>query len=75
MMKNGEKVNCQDIGEPELKRVSTPGRFRMRNKGPSRTVDSLQAQARPSCTKCGNEAHLNKNTCPATGWRCLKCDV
>ena len=27
----------------------------------------------PSCTKCGNEAHVNKNTCPATGRRCLKC--
>ena len=33
MMKNGEEVNSQDTGEPELKRVSTPGRFSMRNKG------------------------------------------
>ena len=39
MMKNGEEVNSQDTGEPELKRVSTPGRFSMRNKGPSRTAD------------------------------------
>lgn len=73
MMKNGEEVNSQDTGDPELKQVSTPGRFSMRNKGPSRTADPLQAQARPSCTKCGNEAHVNKNTCPATGRRCLKC--
>ena len=75
MIKNEEEVNSQDTGEPELKRVSTPGRFSMRNKGPSRTSDpsQAQAQARPSCTKCGNEAHLNKNTCPATGRRCLKC--
>ena len=41
----------------------------MRNKGPSHTADPSQAQARP----CGNEAHVNKNTCPATGRRCLKC--
>ena len=72
-MKSGEKVNSQDTGNPELKRVSTPGRFSMRNKGLSRTTDPSQAQARPSCTKCGNEAHVNKNTCPATGRRCLKC--
>ena len=72
-MKSGEKVNSQDTGNPELKRVSTPGRFSMRNKGLSRTTDPSQAQARPSCTKSGNEAHVNKNTCPATGRRCLKC--
>ena len=30
-------------------------------------------QARPSCTKRWNEAHVNKNTCPATGRRCLRC--
>ena len=45
----------------------------MRNKGPSRTADQSQAQARSSCTKCGNEVHANKDTCPATGRRCLKC--
>ena len=73
MMKSGEEVNSQDTGNPELKRVSTPGRFSMRNKGPSHPADPSQAQARPSCTKCGNEAHVNKNTCPATGRRCLKC--
>ena len=72
-MKSGEKVNSQDTGNPELKRVSTPGRFSMRNKGLSRTTDPSQAQARPSCTKCGNEAHVNKNTCPATGRRFLRC--
>ena len=73
MMKSGEEDKSQDKGDPELKRVYTPGRFSMRNKGPSRTADPSQAQARPSCTKCGNEAHANKNTCPATGRRCLKC--
>ena len=26
-----------------------------------------------SSFKCGNEAHLNKNVCPDTGRRCLKC--
>ena len=72
MITSGEEVNSQDRGNPELKRVSTPGRFSMRNKGPSRTADPSQAQARPSCTKCGNE-HVNKNTRPATGRRCLKC--
>ena len=72
IMRSGEEVNSQDTGNPELKRVSTPGRFSMRNKGPSRTADPLQAQATLSCTKCGNEAHVNKNTCPATGRRCLK---
>ena len=45
----------------------------MRNKGPSRPADPSQAQARLSFTKCGNESHVNKNTCPATGRRCLKC--
>ena len=73
MMKSGEEVNSQETGDPDLKRVSTPERFSMRNKGPSRTPDPSLAQARPSCAKCGNEAHVNKNTCPATGRRCLKC--
>ena len=45
----------------------------MQNKRPSHSADPSQAQARPSCPKCGNEAHANKNTCPATGRRCLKC--
>ena len=39
MMKSGEEVNSQETGNPELKRVSTQGRFSMRNKGPSRTAD------------------------------------
>ena len=73
MMKSEVEVNSQDTGDPELKQVSTPGQFSMRNKGPSCTTDPLQAQARLSCTKCGNEANVNKNTCPATGRRCLKC--
>ena len=45
----------------------------MRNKGPDQPAGCSQVQARPACTKCGNEAHLNKNACPATGRRCLKC--
>ena len=39
VMKSGEEVNSQDTGNPELKRVSTPGRFSMRNKEPSSTAD------------------------------------
>ena len=39
MMKGGEEVNSQDTGNPVLKRVSTPGRFSMRNKEPSSTAD------------------------------------
>jgi len=73
MIKSAEEEKSQDKGDPELKRVYTPGRFSMRNKGPSRTADHSQAQARPPCSKCGNEAHANKDTCPATGRRCLKC--
>ena len=73
MMKSGKEVNSQDTGNPELKRISIPGRFSMGNKRPSHTPDPSQAQARPSCTKCWNEAHVNKNTCRATGRRCLKC--
>ena len=72
LMKSEEEVNSQDTGDPELKLVSTPGQLSMRNKGPSRTADPSQAQARPSCTKCGNDSHVNKNTCPATGRRGLK---
>ena len=45
----------------------------MRNKGSRRTADHSQAKARPPCSKCGKEAHANKDTCPATGRRCLKC--
>jgi len=73
MMKSAEEEKSQDKGDPELKRVHTPGRFSMRNKGPSRTADHLQAQPRPPCSKCGNEAHANRDTCPATGRRCLRC--
>ena len=56
-----------------MKLVSRPGRYSMRNKGPDQPAGCSQAQARPACTKCGNEAHLNRNACPATGRRCLKC--
>ena len=45
----------------------------MRNKGPDQTAGRSQAQARPGCTKCGNEVHVNRNACTATGRRCLKC--
>jgi len=73
IVKNAEEEKSQDKDDPELKRVYTLGRFSMRNKGPSRTADHSQAQARPPCSKCGNEAHANKDTCPATGRRCRKC--
>ena len=73
MMKSGEDVSSQDEGDPEMKRVSRPGSYSTRNKGPNLLADHLQAQSRPSCTKCGNKAHVNKNTCPATDRRCLKC--
>lgn len=73
MMKSGEDISSQDKGDLELKRVSRPGRYSTRNKGLNLPADHLQAQARPSCTKCRNKAHVNKNSCPATGRRCLKC--
>ena len=73
MMKSAEEEKSQGNGDPELKRVYTPGRFSMRNKGLSRTADHSQAQARPPCSKCGNEAQANKDPCPATGRRCFKC--
>ena len=73
MMKSGKEVNSQDTGNSEFKRISIPGQFSMGNKRPSHTPDPLQAQARPSCTKCWNEAHVNKNTRLATGRRYLKC--
>jgi len=73
MMKSAEEEKSQDKGDPELKRVHTPGRFSMRNKGPSQTADHTQAQPRPPCSKCRNEAHAAKDTCPATGRRCLRC--
>ena len=73
-MKGAEEEKSQDKGDPELKRVYTPGRFSLRNGGPSRIADHSLAQARPPCTRCGNEAHANKDTCPATGKRCLKCE-
>ena len=73
MMKSAGEEKIQVKRDTELKRVYTPGRFSMRSKGPSRTADQFQAQARSSCTKGGNEVHANKDTCPATGRRCLKC--
>ena len=73
IMKSAEEERSQAKSDPELKRVSTPGRFSMRSKGSSRTADQLQAQARSSCAKCGNEVHANKDKCPATGRRYLKC--
>ena len=72
MMKNGKEIKRQDTGEPELKRLYTPGRYSMKNKEPSRTADPWQAQSGPFCPKCGSEAHVHKNTRPATGRRCLK---
>ena len=72
MLDIGEEDNSQDKGNPELKRVYTPGQFSMRTKEPSRTADPSLAQARPSCTKCWNEVHVSKNTCPTTGRRCPK---
>ena len=72
-MNSAEEEKSQDKGDPGLKQVYTPGWFSMRYKELSCTVEHLQVQARLSCTKCGNEAHANKNTCPATGRRCLKC--
>jgi len=73
MMKSAEEERSQVKSDPELKRVSTPGRLSMRNKGLSRTADQSQAQARSSYARCGNEVHAKKDTCPATGRRCLKC--
>ena len=70
-MKSAEEQKSQDKSDPELKRVYAPGWFSMRHKGLSRTAD--QAQARPPCSKCRNEARANKDPCPATGRRCLKC--
>ena len=72
MMKGGDKIHSQAKEGPEVKQVSRPGRYSMRNKGPDQPAGCSQAQARPACTKCGNEAHLNRNACPATGRRCLK---
>ena len=60
MKEEEEEEKSQDKGDPELKRVHTPGRFSMRNKGPSHTADHSQAQARPPCSNGGNEAHANK---------------
>ena len=72
MMKGGDNLHNQAKDDPEVKRVSRPGRYSMRNKGPDQPADCSYAQARPACTRCRNEAHLNKNACPATGSRCLK---
>jgi len=55
IMKSTEEEKSQVKSDPELKQVHTPGWFSMRNKGPSHTADQSQAQARPSCTKCGND--------------------
>ena len=73
MMKGGDNIHSQAKEGPEVKRVSRPGRYSMRNKGPDQPAGCSQAQARAACTKCGNEAHLNRNASPATGRRCLKC--
>ena len=73
MMKGGDNVHSQAKDDPEVKRVSRPGRYSMRSKGPDQTAGRSQAQARSACTNCGNEAHVNKNACPATGRRCIKC--
>ena len=59
MIKNAEEEKSQVKSDPEFKRVYTPGRFSMRNKGPSSTADHSQAQTRSSCSKCGNEVHVN----------------
>ena len=45
----------------------------MTSTGPDQTAGRSQAQARPGRSKCGNEAHVNRNACPPTGRRCLKC--
>ena len=45
----------------------------MRSKGLDQTAGRAQAQGRPGCTKCGNEAYGGRNVCPGTGRRCLKC--
>ena len=66
MMKSAKEEKSQDKGDPELKRVYTPGRL-------NHTADHLQTQARPPCSKCRNEAQANRDPCPATGRRCLKC--
>ena len=68
-----EEEKSQVKSDPELKRVYTPGRFSMRIKRPICITDPSQAQTRSSCTKCGNEVHANKDTCPATGRRSHKC--
>ena len=73
MMKGGDTVHSQAKDDPEVKRVTRPGRYSMRSKGPDQTAGRAQAQGRPGCTKCGNEAHGGRNVCPATGRRCLKC--
>ena len=58
MMKSGQEVNSQDTGDPELRHVYPPGWFSIKNIGAFRTAEPLQAQARPSHTKCGNEAKV-----------------
>ena len=73
IMKGGDNVHSQAKNDPEVKRVSRPGRYSIRSKGPDQTAGCSQAQARPGCTKCGNEAHVDKNACPVTGRICLKC--
>lgn len=73
MIKRGEDGHSQAKDDPEVKRVSRPGRYSMRNKGTDRPADRSQAPDRPICTKCGNGAHDNRNACPATGRKCFKC--
>ena len=48
MMKSGEDVSSQDERDPELKRISRPGRYSTRDKGPNLTADLSQAQEGPS---------------------------
>ena len=72
-IKGGDMVHSQAKDDPEVKQASRPGRCSMRCKGPGQTTGRPQAKARPACTKCGNEAHINRNACSATGRRSLKC--
>ena len=72
MMKGGDTVRSQAKDDPEMKRAGRPGRYSMKSKGPDQTAGRFQAQARPGCTKCSNEAYVNRNASPATGrrWTC-----
>ena len=39
-------INSEDKGDPKLKQVYTPGRFSIRNKGPSCMSDPVLHQVR-----------------------------